>query len=62
MLLRLDVGVELQDVENKVRVGLDVVKVTGTVIVTGTDIVEVEAGGHVSYRSSNWSLSAHEHP
>ena len=49
LLLLLD-GAELQEVENKVRVGFDVVNVTGTVIVTGTEIVDVEAGrGLVSY-------------
>lgn len=36
LVLLVDVGLELHDVENKVRVGLDVVNVTGTVRVTRT--------------------------
>ena len=55
-VLLMDVELELQDVENRVRVGFDDVNVTGTVTVTGTETIDVEAGEHVSYESKSYEL------
>lgn len=48
LVLLVNAGLELHDVENKVRVGFELVNVTGTVKVTGTVFVDAEAGEQTS--------------
>ena len=62
LVLLVDVGLELHDVENKVRVGLDVVNVTGTVRVTRT-VFNVETRDRilVAGEVKRSSFSAHQH-